>query len=83
MASIPSFSSNDGLDDDRRNTLPLQVARHLATSIKRREFTAEIKKLNPEDLVYVDESGIDHFHFRKYARSPRNTRVYGVFPVNI
>jgi len=27
--------------------------------------------------VYVDESGIDHFHFRRYARSSKNTRVYG------
>lgn len=44
---------------------------------KRKEFITEIETLNSEDLVYVDESGIDHHHFRKYARSPRNTRVYG------
>ena len=36
-----------------------------------------IETLNSEDLVYVDESGIDHQHFRKYARSPINTIVYG------
>ena len=44
---------------------------------KRKEFITEIETLNSEDLVYVDESGIDHHHFRKYARSSRNTRVYG------
>ena len=44
---------------------------------KRQDFLAEIETLKSEDLVYVDESGIDHHHFRKYARSPRNTRVYG------
>lgn len=44
---------------------------------KRKRFLTEIESLNPEDLVYVDESGIDHHHFRKYAKSPRNTRVYG------
>ncbi len=44
---------------------------------KRQEFLAEIETLNTEDLIYVDESGIDHHHFRKYAKSPRNTRVYG------
>jgi len=28
-------------------------------------------------LVYLDESGIDHSLYRKYARGPRNTRIYG------
>lgn len=44
---------------------------------KRQAFIAELETLNSEDLVYVDESGIDHHHFRKYAKSPKNTRVYG------
>jgi len=37
----------------------------------------EISHLNPDDLIYVDESGIDHALSRLYARSLCGTRVYG------
>lgn len=43
----------------------------------RSRFTSEIAKLNPDDLVYLDESGIDHSLHRLYARSPRKSRIYG------
>ena len=42
---------------------------------KRREFVAEIEQFNPEDLVWLDESGIDEFLQRDYARSPRGKQV--------
>lgn len=38
---------------------------------------AEIEKIDPEDLVYADESGIDHSYYREYARGPVGSRVYG------
>ena len=40
-------------------------------------FSQEIERLNPEDVVYIDESGIDEILYRPYARGPKNTRVYG------
>lgn len=47
---------------------------------KRQEFLAEIETIDPEDLVFLDESGIDHFFYRRYARSPVGSRVYGEIP---
>jgi hypothetical protein len=34
---------------------------------KRKEFLAEIKKFDPADLVWLDESGIDEFLQRDYG----------------
>lgn len=42
---------------------------------KREAFIAEIKQVNPADIVYLDESGIDKFLSRDYARSPRGKQV--------
>ena len=36
---------------------------------------AEIAKVNPADLVFLDESGIDEFLQRDYARAPKGTQV--------
>ena len=36
---------------------------------------AEIERLNPDDLVFVDESGIDEFLQRDYARALRGKQV--------
>jgi hypothetical protein len=45
---------------------------------KRREFLDAIRQIPPEDLVYVDEMGMDSFLYREYARAPRGERVFGV-----
>lgn len=42
---------------------------------KRQAFTAEIEQIDPEDLVYMDESGIDPGTIRDYARAPRGKQV--------
>ncbi len=33
--------------------------------------------IDPDKIVYLDESGIDQVIFRPYARSPRKSRAYG------
>lgn len=38
---------------------------------------ARIKQIDPDDLVYLDESGIDQILDRLYGRSPIGSRVYG------
>jgi len=43
---------------------------------KRQDFLAEINALDPDKVIYVDESGIDHAQHRLYARWPRNARIY-------
>lgn len=42
---------------------------------KRKKFSTEIAKFNPADLIYIDESGIDEFLQRDYARSARGKEV--------
>ena len=42
---------------------------------KRKEFLAEISNINPANIVYLDESGIDKFLTREYARAPRGDQV--------
>jgi transposase len=42
---------------------------------KRKEFLAAISQYDAADLVYLDESGIDKFLSRDYARSPRGEQV--------
>ena len=44
---------------------------------RRQEYLNEIKEIAEEDLVYVDESGIEEHLIREMARAPRNERVYG------
>jgi transposase len=38
-------------------------------------FLTKLKELDPEKIVYIDESGIDSSLYREYARSARGKRV--------
>jgi transposase len=42
---------------------------------KRKRFTAFVKIVRPSRLVFVDESGIDEFLHREYARAPRGVEI--------
>ena len=42
---------------------------------KVRAYKQRIKDINPERLVYIDETGIDTQIYRRYARSKRGQRV--------
>jgi transposase len=44
---------------------------------RREEFINIISELPKEQVVYVDETGIDEFLYREYARAPRGEVVYG------
>ena len=46
---------------------------------KRQAYLSQISNFKSEDIVYIDESGIDHALYRLYARSPIGERVYGDF----
>lgn len=43
----------------------------------RARFQAELADIDPLDLVYLDESGVDEALHRSYARAPRGTKVLG------
>ena len=40
-------------------------------------FLRRIKRISRNNLVYVDETGIDQYLFREYARAPRGHKVIG------
>ena len=44
---------------------------------KVKECIEEIKDIPKEKIVYVDETGIDKFMYRKYARAVKGEKVYG------
>lgn len=43
----------------------------------RLQFQEELESLEPESLVYLDESGVDASLHRPYGRAPRGTKVMG------
>jgi transposase len=42
---------------------------------KREDFIESIKDIPKEEIVYVDESGIDEFFYRKHARALRGHKI--------
>lgn len=46
----------------------------------RREFWEQVESLDPAELVFVDETGIDTRMVRRYARAPTGERAHGTQP---
>ena len=44
---------------------------------KVKEYLETIKDIPKEKMIYVDETGIDKFMYRKYARAAKGEKVYG------
>ena len=42
-----------------------------------KEYQSKIQHIPQEKIVYVDESGMDSFLYRKYARAERGVKVFG------
>jgi transposase len=49
---------------------------------ERRAYREQLAQVRPEDLVFVDESGVNRGMTRLYARSPQGQRAYGSAPRN-
>lgn len=49
---------------------------------KRRAFVEELEKIDPDDLVFIDESGCNIAMTAAYARGPRGERVPDKKPAN-
>jgi transposase len=49
---------------------------------QRQQYREQLAEVRPEDLVFVDESGVNRGMTRLYARSPRGQRAYGSAPRN-
>jgi len=46
--------------------------------IKVADFLAEVKTVDPDTIIYIDEMGIDTFIYREYAYSKRGEKVIGL-----
>jgi len=40
-------------------------------------YCEAIKDINPENIIYIDEMGIDTFIYREHAYSKRGVKVIG------
>jgi transposase len=49
---------------------------------QRQQYREQLAQVRPEDLVFVDESGVNRGMTRLYARSPRGQRAHGSAPRN-
>ena len=47
---------------------------------QRTEFLATIRSISPENLIYLDESGVTTSMTRLYGRSPRGQRIHEAAP---
>jgi transposase len=47
---------------------------------RREAFVDELRTIAPEDLIYLDESGVSTQMTRTYARAPRGQRVHAAVP---
>ena len=43
-------------------------------------YFEEIKHIDPNSIIYIDEMGIDNFIYREYAYSKKGTKVIGRVP---
>jgi len=59
------------------NTKKKKVRYKEQDSAKVAEYEAKIAQTPPEDIAYVDETGIDKYVYREYGRSLRGEKVYG------
>jgi hypothetical protein len=57
-----------------------RASRIAPTSPRRAAFRTQLEALDPERLVFVDESGITTKMTRRYARAPRGERAGGAVP---
>ena len=62
------------LGDDEHATERVQALRQA--------FQAQVARVAPEDLVFIDESGVNRAMTRTHARSPAGARAFGSAPRN-
>lgn len=51
-----------------------------ANRLRRVAFVAQLREIAPEDLIYLDESGVSAQMTRVYARAPRGRRIHDAVP---
>lgn len=72
LRKLGTHTQKKTLGDDERQTARVQGLR--------RAFQEEIAAVAPQNLIFMDESGVNRAMTRPHARSPRGTRAFGRVP---
>ncbi len=64
----------------QKKTLIAAEQRREAVAAERERFRQEMKRVDPRDLVFVDETGVTTTMTRRYGRAPRGVRVVDAVP---
>ena len=68
------------LDLRLRKVAPCYRARRRRQSQAARRLLIRLRSISPEELIYLDESGVSTQMTRRYARAPRGVRVHETTP---
>lgn len=66
--------------DSKKKTFHASEQDSERVNLLREEYQRQIAQINPSDLVFVDESGVNIAMTRLHGRSPRGQRAYGQRP---
>lgn len=72
-----SYSSRESLKETENNAKKKTTRYYEQDAEKVKEYREKIKDVPKEEIVYIDETGIDKCLMRKYGRSPKGVKVYG------
>ena len=72
-----SYSSRESLKETENNAKKKTTSYYEQDAEKVKEYWEKIKDIPKEEIVYIDETGIDKCLMRKYGRSPKGVKVYG------
>ena len=71
-----SDSNTESIEASQNHAKKKTTRYHEQDAEKVREYLEKIKDIPQEKIIYIDETGIDKFLYRKYARAPKGEKIY-------
>ena len=72
-----SDRNTQSIDTPKNHAKKKTTRYHEQEPQKVKEYLEKIKDIPKEKIIYVDETGIDRFFYRKYARALRGEKIFG------
>ena len=66
----------EGIEAPKNNAKKKTARYYEQDAEKVNEYLEKIKDIPKEKIIYIDETGIDKFLYRKYARAPIGEKIY-------
>ena len=70
-----SNSNTESIEAPQNNAKKKTTRYYEQDAEKVREYLEKIKDIPQEKIIYIDETGIDKFLYRKYARAPKGKKT--------